>query len=88
MYNYAEVLFKFIGIIMHMSRKPITEIIIQINNLLQKEKELSVNQVAFKLKSQWRTAEKALEVLKELKLVSEKPNQKSDREERIFFKIK
>lgn len=72
---------------MHMSRKSITEIIVKTNELLQKEKELSVNQIAFRLKSQWRTAEKALKVLKELKLVSEKPNQDSDREERIFFKI-
>lgn len=72
---------------MHMPRKPITDILIKISELLQKEKELSVNQIAFKIRSQWRTVEKALEVLKKLGVVLEKSNTKSKRNERIFYKI-
>lgn len=48
---------------------------------------MSVNQVAFKLKSQWRTAEKALEVLKKIGVLSEKIGDKTDGKERIFFRI-
>ncbi|MFA5484769.1 MAG: hypothetical protein WC260_00750 [Candidatus Pacearchaeota archaeon] len=71
-----------------MYRKSFPEILIQINDLLKKEKELSINQIALKLKSQWRTAEKSLEVLKKLGIVSEKPNKESNRQERIFYRLK
>lgn len=71
-----------------MARKSFAEILVKIDELLKKERELSINQIAVKLKSQWRTAEKALEILKQLKIVNEKSNQNPDRDGRIFFKIK
>lgn len=70
-----------------MARRPITTLILEVDNLLKKEKELSINRIAFKLKTQWRTIEKALFVLKSLKVVSERPNAKTKREERIFYRL-
>ena len=70
-----------------MGRKPITKIIVEINNLLKKEEECSIRYVANKTHSQWRTAEKALVVLKELRLVKEKAGTTTERKERIFFRM-
>jgi hypothetical protein len=70
-----------------MVRRPITKLILEVDNLLKKEKELSINKIAFKLKTQWRTIEKVLFVLKSLKIVSERPNVKTKREERIFYRL-
>lgn len=71
----------------YMVRRPITKLILEVDNLLKKEKELSINKIAFKLKTQWRTIEKVLFVLKSLKIVSERPNVKTKREERIFYRL-
>jgi len=65
-------------------RKPITEIIQKVKKLLEKEGELSVRQISIKTGSQWRTINKALETMKSLGIVKERPNKETDREERLF----
>ncbi len=65
-------------------RRPFPEIVVEIKNILIKEKELSIRQIANKTESQWRTVEKALELLKKLNLVKERPNKKTERVERLF----
>lgn len=67
-----------------MSRKPITKIIEEVKNLLEKEGELSIRQLALKTKSQWRTIKKALDTMKALDIVKERPNDKTKRVERLF----
>ena len=68
----------------YMARRPITDIIEQIKNLLEKEKELSIRQISQKTKSQWRTIHKALDLMKKLKIVKERINDKTKRKERLF----
>jgi len=67
-----------------MVRKPITEIMEEIKKLLEKEKELSVRQISIKIKSQWRTVDKALSTMKSLKIVEERKNNNTERIERLF----
>ena len=67
-----------------MSRKPITEIIGNIKKLLDKEGELSVRQISLKTGSQWRTIDKALILMKSLKIVKERKGDKTKRKERLF----
>jgi hypothetical protein len=68
----------------YMVRRPITCIIEQVKRLLEKEKELSIRQIAQKTKSQWRTIHKALDLMKNLKIVKERLNDKTNRKERLF----
>jgi len=67
-----------------MSRKPITDIIGSIKKLLDKEGELSVRQISLKTGSQWRTIDKALILMKSLKIVKERKGDKTKRKERLF----
>lgn len=67
-----------------MTRKPITQIIEEINKLLEKEGELSIRQISIQIKSQWRTIEKALETMLKLEIVKERANSETDRVERLF----
>jgi predicted transcriptional regulator len=67
-----------------MARKPITQIIEEIKKLLEKESELSIRQISIKVKSQWRTVEKALETMASLGVVKERKGDESNREERLF----
>ncbi len=67
-----------------MGRKPITEIMGEVKNLLQKEGELSVRQISIKTKSQWRTIKKALDTMKSLNIVKERQNKETERVERLF----
>ena len=85
MHYYANLLFNCIGIIVHMTRKPITFLMEEIKKLLEKNKELSIRQLALKTKSQWRTVEKALETMKTLNVVKERKNDKTERVERLFI---
>lgn len=71
-----------------MARKPITQIIEEIKKLLEKENELSIRQISIKVKSQWRTVEKALETMLSLGAVKERKGDESDREERLFSLIR
>ena len=57
---------------------------VEIRNLLKKEKDLSIRNLAVRTKSQWRTVEKALETMKELDVVVEEKNMETDRIERLF----
>lgn len=84
MHNYANVLFKSICTIVHMTRKPITSVMEEIKKILEKEKELSIRQIALKTKSQWRTIEKALETMKSLGVVKERKGDDTERVERLF----
>jgi predicted RNA binding protein with dsRBD fold (UPF0201 family) len=65
-------------------RKSILNIIEEVKNILEKEKELSIRQLSIKTKSQWRTIEKALETMKSLDAVKERLNNETERVERLF----
>jgi len=69
---------------MQMARKPITEIIEKSKQLLEKEGELSIRQISIRLKSQWRTAKKALDTMKALGIVKVRDNDKTERVERLY----
>ena len=65
-------------------RTSFSEIVLEIKDILAKEKELSIRQLAIKTKSQWRTVKKALELLKDLEIVKESKNKDTERIERLF----
>ena len=67
-----------------MARKPITQIIEEIKELLEKDGELSIRQISIKAGSQWRTVEKALETMKKLGVVKERAGKETERVERLF----
>ena len=67
-----------------MARKPITQIIEEIKKILEKEDELSIRQISIKVKSQWRTIEKALDTMLSLGIVKERKNTETNRVERLF----
>ena len=71
-------------IIEHMPRKSITSLMQEIKKLLEKNKELSIRQIALKTKSQWRTIDKALETMKSLNVVKERKGNETERVERLF----
>ena len=56
----------------------------EIKKLLEKNKELSIRQIALKTKSQWRTIDKALETMKSLDVVKERKGNETERVERLF----
>jgi DNA-binding transcriptional regulator YhcF (GntR family) len=64
--------------------RPLTTIIKQIKNTLEKDGELSIRQISIKVKSQWSTTEKALECMKSLDIVKERKGTDSKRDERLF----
>ena len=65
-------------------RKPLTDIIIDIKKLLEKEGEFSIRQISIKAKVQWITAVKVVELLKELGVVAEREGTEDDRKTRLF----
>lgn len=65
-------------------RTSFADIVLEIKKILEKEKELSIKQIADKTGSQWRTVEKALTLLKSLDIVKERPNKETERIERLF----
>ena len=67
-----------------MPRRPLSKIVEEIKALLENEKELSIRQIAIKTKCQWRTAEKALELMKTLGVAEERQEIQSNRDERLF----
>lgn len=67
-----------------MTRKSITNLIEETKKLIEKEGELSIRQIALKTKSQWRTAKKALDTLKNLEIVKERANPLTERVEKLF----
>lgn len=67
-----------------MVRKPITKIIRDIKELLEKEGELSIRQLSLKSHSQWRTIKKALDTMKSLGVVKERINKETKRIERLY----
>ena len=73
---------------MHMVRKAITSLMIEIKKILEKERQLSIRQIALKTKSQWRTVEKALETMKKLGVLEEEYNSPYGKKEERLFSIK
>ena len=67
-----------------MGRKSITDVIREIKTLLEKEDELSVRQISLRLKSQWRTIDKAIDIMKLLGHVKERMNKDTKRTERLI----
>lgn len=67
-----------------MARKSIVSIMEEIKKILDKNKELSIRQIALKTKSQWRTIEKALTTMKSLGIVKERKGAETERVERLF----
>ena len=67
-----------------MGRKSITDVIREIKTLLEKEDELSVRQISLRLKSQWRTIDKAIDTMKLLGYVKERMNKDTKRAERLI----
>ena len=67
-----------------MPRKSLTDVINKIKELLQKEGELSIRQISVKIKSEWRTVNKALELMKSLNTVKERKGTDTKRDERLF----
>jgi len=67
-----------------MGRKSITDVIREIKTLLEKEDELSVRQISLRLKSQWRTIDKAIDTMKLLGYVKERMNKDTKRTERLI----
>ena len=71
------------GIIGYMHRNNILETTKMVLKALNSG-EHTINEVADKLKIQWKTAVKCLEFLKEVGLVSERKGEKTYKEERLF----
>ena len=67
-----------------MTRRNILEVTEDILKILKKEKELSIKSIANKVNSQWSTAIKSLEFLKNIGLVKERKGKKTHKEERLF----
>ncbi len=85
MHNYTDVLYKlYVYYCADMARKPLTKVVEQIREILQKEGELSIRQISIKVKSEWRTVAKALELMKSLGTVKERKGTETKREERLF----
>lgn len=70
-----------------MKRRDICQILIEIKKLLEREGELSTNQISLRVGSQWRTTQKALRTLKILGLIKERMNKDNKRFIR-FYRIK
>ena len=72
---------------MHMNRRPLEKIIIEINNLLKKEKNKSVRYISNSVGCEWRTAKKALDILEKLEIIKQKWGIESQRKERLYHRI-
>jgi hypothetical protein len=67
-----------------MPRRHFSTVVMRIFDLLQRKQNLSIRQISIKTKTQWRTAEKALDLLVYLKVVKEIKGSSTKREERKF----
>jgi len=67
-----------------MSKTHVLDLIRNINSILKKEKELSIRAIAYRAKTKWETALKALEFMQEFKLVKERLGTRTNRKERLF----
>ncbi len=65
-------------------RKSFDNIVIEVRDILKKNNELSIRQMAERTGSQWRTVEKVLVLLKGLDIVKERKNKDTERVERLF----
>lgn len=86
MYNCAYPVYKYICIVMTMSRRGILEVTEEILEFLSDGKEYSINEISTKLKLQWRTSVKSLEFLEKVGLVREKKGNVTYKAERLFIK--
>ncbi len=67
-----------------MSGKSIHLIMEEIYHILKKEKELSIRQLSLKIGSQWITINKAINSMKNLGLVKERIDNKTNRKVRLI----
>ena len=67
-----------------MKRNNIFEVTQNILDILEGQRELSINQISEKVNCQWRTAQKSLRFLKKIGMVSEREGKKSFKAERLF----
>ena len=70
-----------------MTRRNILEVIEDIKKVLSNNKEMSVKKISEKIKSQWETTIKALEFMKNQKIVKEREGKKTHKTERLFSLI-
>jgi len=71
-----------------MPRRTSHEIVLQIKKVLEKESDLSVHQIARKIKSQWRIANNNLEFMKSIGIVEEIATKNKKKEGRRFRLVK
>ncbi len=69
---------------MQMKRRNSFDISKEVYNLLLKEDELSINVIAKRLNSEWRTILSVLEFFSYIDLVKEKKKKRIPRDERLF----
>ena len=67
-----------------MPRRSILDVIKEIQKLLEREKELSVDAISKKVKSQWETTIKALKFMEGIGIVKQRSGKKSYKTERLF----
>jgi len=67
-----------------MKRRNSLELLKEVYDLLKNNKELSINAIAKKLKTEWRTALSGLEVLKYIGIAKERKKHKIPKDERLF----
>ena len=74
----------YLYIYAYMVRKSIIDIIKEIKYLLEKRKQMSTRQISIKTHSQWRTVNKALEIMVFLGVVKKKDNEETYRKESLY----
>ena len=67
-----------------MSRRPLSDVVMDIRKVLEKKGELSVKAIAEEVDAQWITTIKALELLKDLGIVTERYGKETYKKERLF----
>ncbi len=67
-----------------MSRKSILDVMKNILKLLSDNKEYPIKAISYKVNSHWETTLKALEFLKEIRLVKERKGKTTYKAERLF----
>lgn len=60
----------------------------EIIKLLSKEKELSIRQIARRVRTNWESASRALDFLKEIRIVKERKDTSTKRGDRLFSLVK
>lgn len=67
-----------------MARRNSFDLSKEVYNILKKEKELSINAMAKKLKTEWRTIRNVLDLFLYIGIVKERKKKKIPKDERLF----